>query len=183
MRSSIKIFCEKEIIAILGAGMSFFLATLLVRYIALPAWDGARAAYTGLTQYQALISGTSTDNKLRKEIMAKERLLKEKHAALIKDIRVPHDLSGLLQILFDKAWEVKIRFDRTMPQPERQERDFIAYPVILETITDYNSLGKFISSLEEIPQLVSVDRMAITVKTNDAVAVRMLITCFLAVSE
>jgi Tfp pilus assembly protein PilO len=86
-----------------------------------------------------------------------------------------------LQIIFDRAGKQHIRFDRTIPQEEKRVKNLITYPVILEMTTDYNTLGKFISSLEEIPHLVSIDRVGVAVKNNGDISARVLITCFLGI--
>jgi Tfp pilus assembly protein PilO len=46
--------------------------------------------------------------------------------------------------------------------------------------TSYINLGKFISLLERIPQIVRVDRIAITALDDGKVSAMVMITCYLS---
>ena len=165
------------------AVVCLFLSTLLFRYALVPVWQSGETVRKEVDLYKTLIDGSSEYDEFKKEIKEKHRELEKKHTALTQGLADPHDLSGLLQMIFDKAYQVDIRFDKTIPQQETRGTDYIHYPVLLEMTTNYTSLGKFISSLERMPQIVRVDRVAITAKNNEEISARILITCFLQLQK
>ena len=183
MYAFIKRVIDKELIPSLVLVLSLFLCTVLVRYAVIP--NVKRSVIVGgeLSRYKALIQGDEKYNKLKNEIRDKQKALEKKHIELTQGLADPHDLSGLLQMIFDKAWGAEIRFDKTVPQQEVKGKDYIHYPVLLEMTTTFNSLGKFISSLENIPQIVRVNRVAISARDDENIHVRVLITCFLSLKK
>ena len=48
--------------------------------------------------------------------------------------------------------------------------------------TSYRSLGRFVSSLEQLPQALRIDRLAITEEKN-GLMVRLLVTCFIGKTD
>lgn len=160
--------------------LAFCLFTMVVRYAIVPGWQRNTSIRNEVRNYKTLIQGDNEYNALKNTLREKQRLLEKKHTDLTQGLADPHDLSGLLQMIFDKAWEADIRFDKTVPQPEVQGTDYIHYPVQLEMTTSYTSLGKFIASLERIPQIVRVERIALTAQSDGLLYVRILITCYLS---
>ena len=183
MYTFIKRAIDKELVPSLVLVLSLFLCTVLVRYAVIPTMKHSVVLGSELSRYRTLIQGDEKYNKLKNEIRDKQKALEEKHIELTQGLADPHDLSGLLQMIFDKAWEAEIRFDKTVPQKETKGKDYIHYPVLLEMATTFNRLGKFISSLENIPQIVTVNRVAITAKDDENIHCRVLITCFLSLKK
>ena len=183
MYTFIKRAIDKELIPSIVLVLSIFLCTILLRYAIIPNIEHSVVLGDELTRYKALTQGDDKYNKLKDEIRDKQKALEKKHTELTKGLADPHDLSGLLQMIFDKAWEAEIRFDKTVPEKEVKGKDYIHYPVLLEMTTTYNRLGKFISSLENIPQIVRVNRVGITAKDDENIHCRVLITCFLSLKK
>lgn len=183
MYTFIKRAIDKELIPSIVLVLSIFLCTVLVRYAIIPNLNHSVVLGDELTRYKALTQGDDKYNKLKDEIRNKQKALEKKHTELTKGLADPHDLSGLLQMIFDKAWEAEIRFDKTVPEKEVKGKDYIHYPVLLEMTTTYNRLGKFISSLENIPQIVRINRVGITAKDDENIHCRVLITCFLSLKK
>ena len=183
MYTFIKRAINKELIPSIVLVLSLFLCTVLLRYAIIPSLEHSVVLGDELTRYKALTQGDDKYNKLKDEIRDKQKALEKKHTELTKGLADPHDLSGLLQMIFDKAWEAEIRFDKTVPEKEVKGKDYIHYPVLLEMTTTYNRLGKFISSLESTPQIVRVNRVAITAKDDENIHCRVLITCFLSLKK
>ena len=183
MYTFIKRAIDKELIPSIVLVLSLFLCTMLLRYAIIPNIEHSVVLGDELTRYKTLTQGDDKYNKLKDEIRDKQKALEKKHTELTKGLADPHDLSGLLQMIFDKALEAEIRFDKTVPEQEVKGKDYIHYPVLLEMTTTYNRLGKFISSLENIPQIVRVNRVAITAKDDENIHCRVLITCFLSLKK
>lgn len=183
MYAAIKRTIVKERIALFVLVVCFFLFTLIVRYAVVPTWQSGETVRKEVSLYKNLIDGSSEYDEFKNEIKEKQKELEKKHTELTQGLADPHDLSGLLQMIFDKAYEVDIRFDKTIPQQETKGTDYIHYPVLLEMTTNYTSLGKFISSLERMPQIVRIDRVAISAKSKETVSARVLITCFLQLQK
>ncbi len=180
MYSTIKRTIEKEYIPLAMFIASLCICSVLMLYVFLPLWQESAINKRELVMYQSLIEGTSEYEQLKNEIRDKQKLLEEKHTELTQGMADPHDLSGLLQMIFDKAWAADIRFDKTLPQKESRGRDYIYYPVNLEMTTTYNNFGSFIASLERLPQIVRVDRTEIKSLPGETITAKMLITCFLS---
>ena len=179
MYTVIKRTLDREIIPFTALIGSLFLFTIVLRYFLFPLWQSGAEDRNKVFRYKALISDRSEYEELKTEIRKNQKRLEEKHIRLTEGLADPRDLSGLLQMIFDKAWEAGIHFDKTIPQQEVRSADYIQYPVQLEMQTDFHSFGKFISSLERIPQIVSVDRVAITALGQTSIEALLLITCFL----
>ncbi len=183
MYASVKRTVIKEFTPLFVLIVCFFICTLITRFMLVPIWQSGETVRKEVAVYKALIDGSSEYGEFKNEIKEKQKQLEKKHTDLTQGLADPHDLSGLLQMIFDKAYEVDIRFDKTIPQPETQGKDYIHYPVLLEMTTTYVSLGKFISSLERMPQIVRIDRVAISAKNKETISTRVLITCFLQLQK
>ena len=183
MYAIIKRAIDKELIPSVSLVLSLFICTALLHYILIPNIRQSIVLREELSRYKSLIRGDEKYDKLKTEIREKQKELEKKHTELTRGLADPHDLSGLLQMIFDKAWQVEIRFDKTVPQKEIKGKDYIHYPVLLEMTTTYNQLGKFISSLENIPQIVRVNRVAVMAKDDEKILSRVLITCFLGLQK
>jgi Tfp pilus assembly protein PilO len=179
MYTAFKRIIGREILPVAALVFSIFIFTVIARVVILPVWLTGSADRTKVFRYRTLISGQTDYEELKKEIREKQALLEKKHTNLTEGLADPRDLSGLLQMIVDKAWNADIRFDKIIPQHEVRGEDYIHYPVLLEMQTNFNSLGKFISSLERMPQIVSVDRVAMTAKNGTSIQGLILITCYL----
>lgn len=183
MYTVIKRAINKELIPLVSIVLGLFICTTLLHYAIIPTIKHSIILRDELSRYNMLIRGDEKYDKLKTEIREKQKELEKKHTELTQGLADPHDLSGLLQMIFDKAWKTGIRFDKTVPQKEIKGKDYIHYPVLLEMTTTYNQLGKFISSLENIPQIVQVNRVALIAKDDERILARVLITCFLGLQK
>jgi|GEM_PF-1890739 len=177
---TIKRILEKEFIPVAACVFAVFIFTTLGKYTVIPAWRERVLLRSEVAKYRKLISGDSKYNELKKIIRKKHAQLEQKHTSLTQGLADPRDLSGLLQMIFDKAWEAGIRFDKTIPEQEIKDKDYIHYPIVLEMTTTFNRMGQFTSLLEQIPQIVRVERVSLIARDTEAVSARMLITCFVS---
>ncbi|MBD3314610.1 MAG: type 4a pilus biogenesis protein PilO [Chitinivibrionales bacterium] len=143
-------------------------------------WPEVMAKRAEAQRYQRLIANSGNYRELRTRIEEKRDALELRLDTLTSGLRDARDLSGLLQMIFDKAFEAGLRIDRTEPQEEETGRDFVKYPVVLETSTTYHRLGAFISSLEKMPQVIRVERLSLDSSRGGGVEAKLLVTCFVS---
>lgn len=163
-------------IALLAAGL-FVLSTGL--RFGPGRWPDVAARRAEAERYRMLIENSGNYRELRTRIEEKQHALEARLDTLTAGLRDAQDLSGLLQMIFDKAFEAGLRIDRTEPQGEEEGKDFIKYPVIIEASTTYHRLGAFVSSLERMPQVIRVERLSLASSKNNVDA-RLLVTCFVS---
>jgi Tfp pilus assembly protein PilO len=152
---------------------------LLVRLVAVPQASSIAKSRQTIAHLSSIIETETGDTVILNEIRGKQTRLQERYQSLTSDFSDPADLSGLLQMVFDKAWKSGIKFDKTQPQPEVRGEDCINYPILFEMNTSYHSLGRFISDLERMPMAVRVDRLALDATRNGTIDVKLMLTCFL----
>ncbi len=179
MYTSIKRIIKKESVVLFAIAVSALMCSILCRVGIELFWHSSNDLREEVKIYETLIDGSSEYNEFKEEIKEKQTQLEQKHTELTQGLADPHNLAGLLQMIFDKAWEFDIRLDKTVPQQEVQGTDYIQHPVQLEMTTNYAAFGKFIASLEQIPQIVRVDRTGVVATENQKIHARVLLTCFL----
>jgi Tfp pilus assembly protein PilO len=124
-------------------------------------------------------AGESDAGPLRSEIAHRRQQLGSRLAELNAGVPVGNDISGLLQLLFDKAWESKIRIDKTEPLKERIADGITHIPVVLQFNASYARAGSFITALESMPQAVRIDRIAFDAMNSGGVDAKVMVTCHL----
>jgi Tfp pilus assembly protein PilO len=173
-----------EIIPVAVFSCAVLLLLALARYAFVPLWQGYRAANAEVSHFKTLVSDQDRYGAIRARLLGKQQQLAQAYGRLapLQSGPAAGDLSDLLQLLIARAREADIRFVKMLPQQETRRQAQSEYPVILEMTTAYNSLGRFVSSLEDLPWLFRVERLAITAQKN-GLNVRILVTCFLAKTE
>jgi Tfp pilus assembly protein PilO len=173
-----------EIIPLAVVSCAVLLSLALARYALVPPWQAYRAIEAEVSHVKTLVSDRDRYGAIRERLLGKQRQLALAYGRLAPTQPGPAagDLSGLLQLLIARAKEADIRFVKILPQQEIQRQGRSEYPVILEMTTAYPSLGRFVSSLEELPRFFRVERLAVTAQ-NNGLDVRILVTCFLAKTE
>jgi Tfp pilus assembly protein PilO len=173
-----------ELIPLAVFSCAVLLSLVLARYALVPQWQGYRAAAAEISHFKTLVSDKNRYGAIRARLLGKQQQLDRAYERLAPMQSGPaaDDRSGLLQLLIARAREADIRFVKMLPQQETRRQAQIEYPVILEMTTAYHSLGRFVSSLEDLPRLFRVERLAVTVQKS-SLDVRILVTCFLAKTE
>jgi Tfp pilus assembly protein PilO len=159
--------------------VSLCLAAVTLHFAITPWVQGIARDRATIANLRQVIETESGSAIIVKEIQAKQARLQEKMSSLTSNFVDPSDLSGLLQMIFDKAWKANIKFDKTQPQPEIRGEDFILYPIVFEMTTTYNAFGHFISELEKMPQVVRIDRVALDAVAGGKVEAKIMLSCFL----
>ncbi|MBD3419386.1 MAG: type 4a pilus biogenesis protein PilO [Chitinivibrionales bacterium] len=131
-----------------------------------------------LVSYKEFISQKDNEASIRESLKAQNDRLTAKLEDISYGLANAEETPDLLQMLITKARNADISFTRIEPEAKTHGTDFIHYPVILEMSTRFHSLGKFIASLEEMPQVVRVDRLSIGAEAANKINVLLNITCF-----
>jgi Tfp pilus assembly protein PilO len=173
-----------EIIPLAVISCAVLLSLALARYALVPQWQTYRATSAGISHFRTLVSDKDRYGAIRERLLGKRQQLDQAWHRLApsQSASSAGDLSGILQLLIARARDADIRFVKMLPQQETRRPEKSEYPVILEMTTAYHSLGRFVSSLEELPRLFRVERLAVTAQKN-GLDVRILVTCFLAKTE
>lgn len=173
-----------EIIPLAVVSCAMLLSLALARYALVPQCRAYRAADAEVSHVKTLVSDKDRYGAIRARLLGKQQQLAQAYGRLAPSQSGPAagDLPGLLQLLIGRAKEADIRFVKMLPQQETLRQGRSEYPVILEMTTAYHSLGRFVSSLEELPRFFRVERLAVTAQ-NNGLDVRLLVTCFLAKTE
>lgn len=180
MYAIVRKIIQKEYISIFILSTSLLISVWTFSNFGLPLLKSNISTQRQIKEYSVLINDSKNNTILKTEILKKQEELEKKHTVLTSGMADASDLSSLLQLIFDKAWKNKIRFDKTTPQAMIETSTSIHYPVILELTTDFNKLGRFVSSLEAMPQIMRVQRLAVTSKSKDSVSAVLQVTCFLS---
>lgn len=172
-----------ELLALTCLCVSLCLSLAGMRYLLLPRLTTIVALRQEVARYSTLITGSTQYDELKNEIRQKQKLLEQKHTLITQGLADPRDLSSLLQLIFDKAWESRIKLDKTTPQEEVRTKESLQYPLVLELTNSYTNFGTFISALEKIPQIVRIERVAVTALDAGQIQAKLLVTCSLALQE
>jgi Tfp pilus assembly protein PilO len=168
-----------EIIPVLVFSCAVLAALVVVHYAVLPQRTALRALSGENSRYKALVSDKNRYQAIKTLLLDKKEQLEGRLRSVAPQARgQSNDLSGLLQLLILRAKDAGIRFVKMQPLDEAKRRMQGEYPVVLEMTTSYQSLGRFVSSLEELPRLLSVERLAITARKG-MLDVKILVTCYL----
>lgn len=179
LNSFINLF-KKEYYSLVILSTALLFSAFIIKSVALPILVKNVGTSKQIKEYSVLVDDSKNNTILKKEILKKQKLLEEKHTNLSSGMADASDLSALLQLIFDKAWKNNIRFDKTTPQQMITTKTSINYPVLLELTTEFNKLGTFISSLEAMPQIMRVERVAVSAKGRGKVLAILMVTCFLS---
>jgi Tfp pilus assembly protein PilO len=169
-------FFRQEIETIIIITLAAAVCAAAGRYWLVPQWGARQQASRNIKELRAAVSadrGSYSD-----AAAGANTRLSRKLTGLTSGASQPDNLSALLQMLITKADAADIQFVKIEPEGEIKGDDFIKYPVLLEMSTTYHSLARFVSSLEALPDQVSVDRVGMTAH-GTAVDAALRVTCYL----
>ena len=155
------------------------LCILLVHSVVVPLYGTVLQREDEFNHYQSIISSENGYQLLKNEISVKIDTLENRLAPVPEQKKVTADPGSYLELLIDIGRASDVRFARIQPQEERQVDDITRYPVVLTLTTTYHELGQFVALLEKMPNLFSVDRIAIQVTNDRRCSVRLLVTCLI----
>ncbi|MFP4013108.1 MAG: type 4a pilus biogenesis protein PilO [Chitinispirillaceae bacterium] len=153
-----------------------------MRYVALPQWASYSEKREKIEKYDFYISSTEGFDKVKEEIDRKNVLLKRKLDSIPS--RIPsRSISNILEELISRARKEDIQFSKIQPQKETRKDGLTEIPVLLQMRTDYHSLGRFVASLETLPQILQVSRLALQTENTGKLDINILVTCLIPNEE
>ena len=152
---------------------------MVIRYLIVPQIVLYKDNTRTLNNFQKLISSENGYSKIKEEIIAKNSQLHDRLSKVSNTGTDSRDLSAILELLIKKAKASDIRFVKMQPQEESKTQDYRLFPVVLDLKTTYHALGQFIASLESLPYMFKVDRLAMDAAGESAVEVKILVTCLI----
>lgn len=158
------------------ASSALFLVLTLFRYVIIPQYYQFTMLQKEHTRYRERISSESDYALIKEEITDKIAILENKLHSSGTTSSMPHDAGSFLEELISVARKADIRFVKMQPQEESRSEEYTYYPVLLDLTTTYHALGQFLSSLEMLPHLYRVDRLAINTVPTGKCSVKLLIT-------
>lgn len=170
-----KIAGEAPLLCLFSA--AFAVMTLVTHSFIIPTYGTILQRRAALDHYRSIISSESGYQLLENEITVKIDTLRSRLAPMPEQKKLTADPGSYLELLIAIARTSDVRFARIQPQEEQIGTDLIRYPVMLALTTTYHELGQFVSALEKIPYLFSVDRLAVTTSKNGKCNVKLLVTC------
>lgn len=174
---------KQEALPLFAISSAVFLVSIALKYVLVPQCTQLLTRQNELSKYQMLISSESGYSQIKQEIEEKIDLLKGKVNSFSSVSTDSRDLSSFLETLISKARASDIRFVKMQPQAETKTAEHILFPVILDMTTTYHALGQFVSSLEKLPHLFRIDRLAMECKNEGNMEVKILVTCFIPLQE
>lgn len=173
---------KREAVPLAVLCIAVFLTALTLRHLIIPTYLELKAGRLELKDYLNMISSENGYQTIKNEIMEKTRLLQNRVDTIAGTSNESRDLSSFLELLISKARASDIRFVKMQPQAETRNEDFQFFPVLLEVTTTYHALGQFLSSLEKLPHMFRVDRLALEALSESSIDGKILITCFIPIT-
>jgi Tfp pilus assembly protein PilO len=165
-------------VAALVFSLAMLCALATTRFIAKPQWESFFRNTSRLTEIKKNLHNKNGLDSIAQFLALQQDSLASKFATL-KQFEETKDLPGALRMIIEKANAAGIQFVKMQPRSEGGAGKAGAYPVILEMNASYNSLGHFISLLEAAPQMLRIERLAVTVGNKATLDIKLQLTCFL----
>jgi len=168
---------DSPVIAFFSA-TSLFCCALLV-YAAAPQWFMYKERVERVRYYDTYISSSDGFDAMRRELELKNESLAFKFNSIVTDMP-PHSISDILQQLIRHGNESGVVLAKIQPQAEIELADARYVPVFLEVRADYHKLGRYIASLEALPQILRIRQVAIETTRGGGLNARLLVNCLIA---
>jgi Tfp pilus assembly protein PilO len=166
-------------LAFIGFSIAVCISLTVIQYGIRPQWENMSVAYSRLIEVKGTLAEKNIPEVLEKRLTTLHDSLDRNFKELSQEFGETKDLPAILRMLIEKANASDIQFIKMQPTSESASGKTGAYPIVLEMTTTYHSLGRFVSTLEAVPNLVHIDRIAITASTNATLGVRIQVTCYL----
>jgi Tfp pilus assembly protein PilO len=164
-------------VPVLVFSLAALVSLVIMRYFMAPQFEALAANKAVLASFSNSNFGENGNASIKKRFINDGDSLKAKYHDLIREVGGPKDLSGVLQMIIERANAADIKFVKMQPLADTKTGMPANYPMVLELTASYNSYGRFIAALETQPSTVRVDRIAITAQKNNMLEIRTLITC------
>jgi len=141
-----------------------------------PQWYGRQERLERIQSYQTYISSSDGFDAIHRKLEFKNECLRAKLDSIATDMP-PRSLSGILQELIRRGKDCGIALAKIQPQYETQPANSEHISVLLETKTDYDKLGKYVVSLEALPQTIQIRKIAVETMPSGELNVKLLVLC------
>ena len=159
------------------------LSLLCIRYVMLPQMWINRQNKAHLEAIKTELTTDAPDSGLKKILIEKKTLLKQKYNTLNENNDNLIDVSFVLHVLITKANAAGIKLIKIQPLTEPTKKNDRSHKVMLELTSSYSSLGLFISSIEALPYRININRVSIASTGNDLLDIHILTTCILSTEK
>jgi len=146
--------------------------------LAAPQWHTYQERLERVKSYQAYISSTGGGgfDAVHRKLESKNERLRAKLDSLTADMP-SRSLSDILQELIRRGKDCGIALAKIQPQYETLPANSEYVSVLLETRTGYDKLGQYIVSLEALPQIIQIRKIAIETAPGGELNVKLLVYC------
>lgn len=172
-------FLKRESFTIFIVCTAIFLIIAGTIHFVLPSYNSMLQNRHKLSSYHDLTSSKDGYSRIKQEIEKKNVILRERVNTLSTSATDSRDLSFYLEMLISKATMSDIQFVKMQPQTETKTSDFTLSPVVIDLTTTYHALGQFISSIERLPHIFKVERLAMESKNSGKLETKILVTCYI----
>lgn len=179
MRAAIVRYVESERVPLIALAAAVWVAAAALGHWALPQMVQARATVSEVAQYDSVLAEAGSADLLRRRLVSTNDSLHAILAAATGGMARASDLSGMLQMIIERARAAGVGFVSVKPQPRVRDGTLESYPVLLEFDCAYQPLVRFVSGLEAQPHIARVDRLALTARSARSIDVKMLLSVFL----
>jgi Tfp pilus assembly protein PilO len=155
------------------------LCCALLFFAAIPQWSAHAERLERVSHYDKYLSSADGFDTARRRLESKNELLASKLAVISPDAP-PRTLPDILQELIRRGKECGVTLSKIQPQSEIKSADAEYIPVLLETSADYLKLGKYIASLEALPQTLQIRKLAVETTRGGELNVKLLVNCRIA---
>jgi len=159
--------------------LSLWLAALVIDGVILPKIKSIVINRKKIEDYERLMHDEYGKKILIEQMQKDNHILARRIRRLNWKFAPAYDLSQALQMVYDLAWQNKkevVTFNRTEFLSENIEKGLGEHQVLIELTTTFPVLVEFVSQLERMPQIISVERIALTLNKESKLQVKMLLT-------
>jgi len=155
---------------------SLLIVMLIIRFLAIPLVVTIASNDKELTYFTSKVSSESGYADLRQDIQQKIDIL-DKKLSESTTVELPADISSYLEYLISLGRKEGIQFSRMQPQKAVFEGQFTIYPLMLVFSTTYHDMGRFIATMEKLPHLYRIQRLAIDSGDHGVCEAKLLLLC------
>lgn len=153
---------------IIAALPSIILIAAFVFLVILPKTEEIDALNLKITKLDAEIADGEEKVKRLDELIAENKVLKEKLATLRKQLPEEKEVSELLKQISELGLKSGLEIMLWKPEPRKTDPEglYVEIPVKVEVMTGYHQLGAFFSHISRLQRLVNISDIKLDVKSE-----------------
>ncbi len=162
------------IIAFLG--VASLLSCALFFLAVIPQWFTYKERVERIEYYDAYISSSEEFDTIRLDLESQNELLRLKLRGVSAGIS-SRSLSDILQELINRGKECGVVLAKIQPLSEIKSADAEMISVFLETNADYAEIGRYVASLETLPQIIQIRKIAVETTSSGKLNAKLFVNC------